>query len=148
VPKKAIAIAMAGKVNGAEFPLMEFDHVPLWFVVDKGFELKEKFNLNRFVIFKTRNGFHLRFYFDNTLTHDQIIEIINASGTTKEYARIARRFYCNGRVTGKYKKPDLIFMGFYGALKNKGSREVEIGLSLLKLHCLFSKVKLKRSVLL
>lgn len=146
--KKAIAIGGAGKVNGKEFPMLEYDGIELSKAVGKGLFLQNKFDLNKFAVFQTKQGFHLRFYFDNELNHEKIKEIIDESGTNKEYSKIAKQKYCINRLTGKHKEKDIKFLGFYGFIKKMSKKQYTIGKSLLSLHLYLMDLKFKKELLL
>lgn len=147
--KKAVGIGASGIVDGSFFPLIEYDKKPFSYVLEMGFVLYEELNLDRFAIFKTKNGWHLRYYYNNDLTIEQVRCVVNMAQTNKEFRKIVNKAYPINRVAGKHAGKDIVFIGEFGKLKqNPDSYCVKVGKSLLRLHCLLGKINLKKDLVL
>lgn len=145
---KAIAIGITGQVNGKEFVMIEFDNITNHEALCRGLAIQEQFQLHKFALFKTMNGAHLRFFWDNQFTHEQVNEIIRASQTNKEYEKIACEHICVNRVAGKHEAHDIQFIGVFGKEKPLPIEQRKIGDSLLDLCEALSKIQLKKGLLL
>lgn len=145
---KAIAIGITGKVNGKEFVMIEYDEVSNHDALCRGLALQEKFKLHKFAMFKTKNGIHLRFFWDNQFTHEEVNEIIRASQTNEEYEKIACDHVCINRVAGKHEEQDIQFIGVFGKERPILKTQRQIGDSLFDLCQALSKIQLKKGLLL
>lgn len=146
--EKAIAVGGSGKVNGLEFPMLEYDGFSKSRVLYLGKLMQKLHGLNVFALFKTKNGFHIRYYFDTGLSHETIKKIVSSSFTNKEYSQIAKENYCINRVAGKYEKNDLFFLGLFGEQKKVPLRNFLIGNSLLKLHLGLARITFPKELVL
>lgn len=75
------------------YPALDYDTSSQKFVETDTQKLQQKFHLGNAILIKTRHGFHVIFFWDNNLTWEKIIEIIDSSNCDpqfKEFKRIQK----------------------------------------------------------
>jgi hypothetical protein len=107
---------------------LDYDVDVLGFVIDDCNELCTFFNLCDFEIYKTKKGYHVFWWGDNNLPYSRIRLIIDYSRCDIMFKYIRKYYkYATIRAVGKYKEPDIHYVGRFKGKRTPSPKEREIG---------------------
>ncbi len=138
-----IAIGGAGLLNGEHIPFIEYDNKRKSFVIADSIRLQKTYGLSAFGLYKTNNGFHVRYYY-SLVTKRRLEEIVMSARCDENYKTIVCKNYSINRLSGKYKMQDMKYLGTYTATGNTPmavSKRIMCH-SLKKLHHLLMEKKI------
>lgn len=131
--EKALAIGMSGMVNSKYLPLLDYDNKAFGEVASNVAWLQQTFNLHQCSVYKTRNGFHARFFYDPHFNFSQVLKIVQASDSDPNYKKLVKKTErCINRVSGKYCGNDISHFADLGSKPND-DYTVKVGDSVKKL---------------
>lgn len=108
--KMAIAVGMesASKDGKINYPSLEYDIKDIDIVIADVQRLQKEYSLGDAIIVKTKNGYHVHFFWDWNLSWEKVTEIVNNSRASEEFKKLSEHYGWRViRVSGKYKEPDL-----------------------------------------
>ena len=125
------AIGMSSEVDikrDIHILFMDFDDVSLENVEESVKELQSFWNLSDCFIYKTRNGYHAYFYYDQ-MPYSRVVMLLNYAKYVDDKFRYISRFYDYKtiRVAGKYKEKDIFFVKCLTGSRIPTSLESELG---------------------
>lgn len=147
-----MAISLGGQVNGLYYPVMDVDgDYTREEMEDYGKHLQFKFFLHTAHIYRTRQGYQFRFYYDHRFTIWGIRRLIAAAASQgyvdEKYARIVQQSVPGGRVAGKWTGKDIVLSAI---VVGKGVTDTEqrVGDSLVRLFDAMANIQLPEKFLL
>jgi hypothetical protein len=107
---------------------LDYDTNNLNEVLDDCNELSNFFNLSDFEVYRTSNGFHTFFWYDNSLPYSRVRMIINYSRCDIMFKYISKLYdHKTVRVSGKYKVRDIFYCGKFSGHRTPTNDERELG---------------------
>jgi len=124
----AIGINSYTNIERDEHMLMlDYDTKNILTVMNDTKELSSFFHLSDYEIYRTNNGYHVFFWYDNTLPYSRLKLIIDYSRCDTSYKYISRYYnYKTIRASGKYLIQDITYIGAFTGkrIPTKDEREI------------------------
>ena len=125
------AIGMSSEVNikkDLHILFLDYDNVKLEEVEESIAELHKFWNLSDAFVYKTRNGYHVYFYYD-IMPYSRVVMLLNYAKYVDDQFRYISRFYDYKtiRVSGKYKEKDISFAKMLKGPRIPTALESELG---------------------
>lgn len=107
--------------------MLDYDVKDLSFVLNDCNELTAFWHLSDYEVYKTHNGHHVFFWFD-IVPYSRLKMIIDYSKCDTAYKYISKFYeYKTIRATGKYKTPDIQYVGRFSGKRTPTKEERGIG---------------------
>jgi hypothetical protein len=128
---REFAIGMSSEVDiksNLHILFLDYDQVSIEEVLESVGEIQEFFNLADAFIYKTRNGYHVYFFYD-IMPYSRVLMIINYAKYVDDMFRYISRFYDYKtiRQAGKYKVRDIVFDRIVQGNRTPSKNELELG---------------------
>jgi hypothetical protein len=138
----ALAIGITSSVDYAEdkhIILLDYDVKDFKKVVESVVETQNFWNLSVAFVYRTKNGYHVIFYFDQ-VPYTRLKMIIDYAKYVDNMFRYISKFYSHKtlRVVGKYKRKDIKFFKYIPGCRFPNKLELEQGLLKYREHCMMS----------